>query len=519
MLSLNADHYGSLERLGAGKPVTKDDMAPLVDAGLVKANGQKFQMLPAGRRELSEFKDTRQTALERETERVMELDHGKTLTLGDNLKGAPDETRKLAEIESAYSASKAEKKAAKAAAFEQVESANAKKKAAETAAMVNGQQTPEAIQAGYTGGKATSNMGEFMKRAIGAIPRRTGLPADDTVIQDRFNKSIERDPAAAASWYRNRPDTMGGKMVSADIMREYSPDYLKDRTKSAAVHEGASKMAKDMFNYNLQRPLKKSETPDVVFTGGGTGAGKTSGMEGAAKIDPRIKSSRVIYDSNLSGLQSSARRIDTALAGGNRVHIVYTYRHPVEAFTGGMLPRAMKQEREFGSGRTVPIDVHAETHADSNATVRALAAKYAGNENVHFHVIDNSHGRGNARVIPVERMPTHNYNDIRDQLNEELTREHQSGRISDSVYHGVRGEPIPESRGHSGAEPEPELQADEGEQQDRGRDATKRLRQQPDQESGSDESARESNGTAAGGEGELGGAGEVPERPAQAAWA
>jgi hypothetical protein len=43
-------------------------------------------------------------------------------------------------------------------------------------------------------------------------------------------------------------------------------------------------------------------------------------------------------------------------------------------------------------------------------------------------------------------QPTYHYDDLKSTLHDKLTQEHDAGHISDSVYHGFRGEPVPEAR-------------------------------------------------------------------------
>jgi hypothetical protein len=146
----------------------------------------------------------------------------------------------------------------------------------------------------------------------------------------------------------------------------------------------------------------------------------------------------------MNSLESSVKRIDQALNAGKDVQILYTYRDPVEALTGGALPRAMRQEGKFGSGRTVPVKDHADTHIGASQVMRELAEKYADDPRVTITVVDNSLGKGNAKevaglsVVPKVDLP---HNDLVGKLNEALDQQRQAGEISESVYRGFKGEP------------------------------------------------------------------------------
>src|SRR3546814_4228496 len=73
----------------------------------------------------------------------------------------------------------------------------------------------------------------------------------------------------------------------------------------------------------------------------------------------------ITYDTNMNTLSSAVDKVEQALAAGRDVRIAYVYRDPVEALTGGAIPRAERQAVKFGSGRTVPLAEHAKTDRKS----------------------------------------------------------------------------------------------------------------------------------------------------------
>lgn len=263
-----------------------------------------------------------------------------------------------------------------------------------------------------------------------SIPRAQQLTALERDVEQRFAESIERNVDEAVARYANLPDAEGGRVLNTDTARELSPDYVADRTRSAAVHEPASWLVKEMYARLLKEAPTAGRRAVVLFTGGGTGAGKSSGLRLLSKLKDEAQ---IIYDTNLNGLRSAQAKIDQALDAGKDVQILYTYREPVDALVSGALPRAMRM------GRTVPIKEHARTHADSARTIKEIAHRYAGNDRVEIHVIDNSHGKGGARLSVIESIPELSYNRVLDELNAALQAERQAGRISEAVYRGTAG--------------------------------------------------------------------------------
>lgn len=260
------------------------------------------------------------------------------------------------------------------------------------------------------------------------VPRESG-PA----LVQRFESELAADPAAAEARYNAMPESEGGKVLNTDVARELSPEYQADRSLSAQVHEPASAFIKQLYAKKLAEAPKAGEEPLVVFSAGGTGAGKSSGIDTAG--------AQIVYDTNMNRAESATQKIDQALQAGKRVEIAYTYRDPIEALTGGALPRAMRQETRSGSGRTVPLNEHVGTHVGARDTIERLAAHYAGDDRVKIRVFDNTHGKGNARIATLAQVPKLGegaYTRLREEASTALDAEHQAGRISDAVYRGFR---------------------------------------------------------------------------------
>jgi hypothetical protein len=232
---------------------------------------------------------------------------------------------------------------------------------------------------------------------------------------------------------------LGGRVLNTDIARELSPDYLADRTQSAAVHEPASLFIKELYARMLAEPVPGGMHPVVLFTAGGTGAGKSSGMK-LPEFADMVSRANIIYDTNMNTLGSAEKKVMQALDSGRQVGILYVHRDPVDALVNGALPRAAGQEREFGTGRTVPITEHAKTHAGALPTVRALYAKYNGSGNVWVRAVDNSLGRGNAKEASLDKWTITSQQDMERKLYDALEQQHEAGKISDSIYRGFKGD-------------------------------------------------------------------------------
>lgn len=263
------------------------------------------------------------------------------------------------------------------------------------------------------------------------------LTAAERAVEDRIAVVVSNVDAAGRK-YADLKDAEGGLVLNTDTARELSTDYLKDRSLAPAVHEPASWLIRQLYERKLAGETPAGREPVVLFSAGGTGAGKSTIVKG---LDDSIAKQEIIYDTNTSSLDSAVRKIDQALAAGRQVEILYTYRDPVDALVNGALKRAMRQAGDFGSGRTIRLSVHMETHVGARQTIPRLIDKYDGDERVRFVFVDNSNGPGAWREAgDINELPDVLESGLYERLNQALEAEFAAGRISEAVYRGFKEE-------------------------------------------------------------------------------
>ena len=181
-------------------------------------------------------------------------------------------------------------------------------------------------------------------RFAGGGPIADQIPRDATgalngrqrVAEAYFAEQVSKDPAAALEAYSKLPEAIGGKYINTDTARELSPHYRANPTDmSAAVQEPASWLMKQAYAKQLAMPPVSNS---VVFTAGGSGAGKTSAVKGLPAMQRLTDMADAVADGNLANFPSATKRIDQALATGRDVHIVWVGRDPVDAFQNGAGP-------------------------------------------------------------------------------------------------------------------------------------------------------------------------------------
>lgn len=287
---------------------------------------------------------------------------------------------------------------------------------------------------GRWGSGSTTNKSDRISAS--RIPRAEpgALTVKQRAVETKFAKQIAASPKDAEALYAKLADTAGGKILNTDTVRELSAEYRNDRSSlSPAVHEPASHFTKMMYANRLaEAPVSNT----VMFTSGGAGAGKSSGIKGVPAAQAMQDRADVVYDTNMNKFSSAKEKIDQALATGRDVQIAYVARDPVEALTHGALPRAMGS----GGGRTVPLSEHIKTHVGAATTIKQIAEHYADNPNVQIHYIDNTKGKGGATLSDKTLPDKLNFENLSERLHSALKAEHEAGRISTRVYEGTKGQ-------------------------------------------------------------------------------
>jgi hypothetical protein len=283
------------------------------------------------------------------------------------------------------------------------------------------------------------------------IERAQNLSFEEQKVEARFAEALEQNIDEAITRYQER----FGNEINADNARELSTDYapggigatdvqtLAARTTwSNAVHEPASALVKEIYRRELRKAAPHNKLDLVVFTAGGTAAGKTTAIKAVSEIANVVRFAHIIYDSTLSNLQSSLEKIAQALEASKAVSIVYVYRDPLEAFVNGALSQSDRV------GRVVPLDVFLHSHLDAPKVVLQIADNYRGDPKVAIGVIDNSRGPGKAVVADLSFVSevTHKYTPegLRVKVVHALEDAYEKGKlgkeggIAEAIYRAVK---------------------------------------------------------------------------------
>ena len=190
--------------------------------------------------------------------------------------------------------------------------------------------------------------------------------------------AILSDPHADVS-YDKIPESMGGKILNADIARELSPSYRSviERTLyTRATYDAAKNYVFDRF----MRDLKKTKGV-VIILAGGAASGKTT------SIKTILAFADLVFDSNCADLVKGKLLIDAAVKQGWFVLVVYIHRN-FKVAVESMLKRAVS------TGRAIPLRCVtgsnlATLHHNAQQTFVELDRIYADNKRVKLIALRN----------------------------------------------------------------------------------------------------------------------------------
>lgn len=296
---------------------------------------------------------------------------------------------------------------------------------------ISGNDYADILQMAHERGSGNEVKEKPKENPIKYSPNESISP-EHSKIEKRFGKYLNEHFDKAVEKYEKE----FGNVLNADNTRELSKDYQGNKSElSAAVHEPSSAFIKKLYADKLADKTPRGKRNLVYFTAGGTGAGKTTNLQGKEKA--YYEKAHIVYDTNMDKMGSAVQKIEQALEVNKKVRINYTYRDPIEAFENGAVPRALR------IGRTVPIEAHIYTHTGSISVIQGLKDKYRGNKNVSISVIDNSRGKGNAVKASIsslkEKEKKYTATDLREKLHKINDKLYENGSITESHYKGFRG--------------------------------------------------------------------------------
>lgn len=167
-------------------------------------------------------------------------------------------------------------------------------------------------------------------------------------VQEAVIQAVEADPDAFIEAFKQLPQSLGGRFISADTFKETFEDY---RTSNEArnlfntpVHNAAAVLASEQ----LRRVLQEKPAPGankVALLTGIPGAGKTSSVLEHGALHPRF---HAVYEGQLSDPNTAMAKVNEVLAAGFTPVITVIHHPPEQA-----LDNTLRRFEEVGRGASI----------------------------------------------------------------------------------------------------------------------------------------------------------------------
>ena len=229
--------------------------------------------------------------------------------------------------------------------------------------------------------------GRLRRKPRFEITRNSELEPFEVAAENEFALAIENNLEDYVNSYWRK----FGKTINTDEAKKFYKPYAKTKKGltrySRAVYAPAKALANELF----RRALQSDFVEHVIFMGGGTASGKSSGIGVASQL---FDQADLILDGTLASLPIVRRQVTSALKRDLLVDVVYIHCRLEVA-----IRRAVYRADKLG--RSLSLDVMAGTHYHSQKSLIALYDEFGGNPAFGAMVIDNSEDYGSAQPFAI----------------------------------------------------------------------------------------------------------------------
>jgi phage-related protein (TIGR01555 family) len=202
-----------------------------------------------------------------------------------------------------------------------------------------------------------------------------GLSQHERDIEDNFYSEILNNKQKLLADYKST----FGNTIDPDLVKKLDPEFAKDPSLAAAVHEPSSLLSKEIWKTALADKKAAGDKSPVLFTAGGSGSGKSEAM-GLAKEILGAPEDSLTFDSVLGNFDKSVAKINEALKGQDGpVDIIYTN-----------APLELAVKLNLQRGRTIRLDTQLNAHFQASENIKKLAEHYKNDLRVNITVVNNS---------------------------------------------------------------------------------------------------------------------------------
>lgn len=236
--------------------------------------------------------------------------------------------------------------------------------------------------------KLFRRLNPFKRKPAFHIPRSEGLLPYEAAAENQFALAIENNLEDHLNTYRRK----FGKTVNTDDAKNLYKPYAKNKSGLTRFSRATYAPAKALANELFRRELQSEFVEHVIFMGGGTASGKSSGIR---VVESLFDSADLVLDGTLAALPTVRPQVLAAMDRGLVIDIVFIH-CPFEI----ALRRALHRADELG--RSLSLDVMAGSHFHSQKSLIALHDEFGGDDQFEAVVIDNSTDSEPAQPFAIE---------------------------------------------------------------------------------------------------------------------
>lgn len=224
-------------------------------------------------------------------------------------------------------------------------------------------------------------------------------------------------------------------VLNTDDWRELFPEYVG--TNAFEVHKASSYCNKKLFAEVLQTMKGKGNNSVIILAGGG-GSGKSGVNKFVTASNYPIQLDQV--SDEVEGLID---KIKVARENGFDVDYVFVDRKPEDAWSGGVVPRAVNARKKGQLARTVPLEIALKANIHARKTAIEILKN---NLDIPVKILDNTNGFENSRLITDREeaikhleKESYDYEKLYGKLKEETRSKYEKGEIDEDIAEGLIG--------------------------------------------------------------------------------
>ena len=267
---------------------------------------------------------------------------------------------------------------------------------------------------------------------LSTIHRRVFDNLDRNEAQEAIARAVETNPEPFLTRFAELPQSLGGRFVSADLMKETFRQYTASKESRAWLNSPAHNAAAVLAAEQLRRVLAEPAEPGretVLLVTGIPGAGKTSMVLESGALP---SSAHAVYEGQLAESRVAVEKVRQVLEAGLQPQIVVVTLRPEQA-----LDNTLSRFEEVGRGASVAL--MARIQSGLSEGLQAVRAEFG--DRVALQIIDRRdpqntvelRGWQNLKVVESEGT----YEHIKERLATHL--EERRPAISEAAYRQAAG--------------------------------------------------------------------------------